>query len=385
MTGHVRRRGSRSWELKFDAGSDPATGKRRTRYVAFKGTKAEAQRELVRIVAAEQSGQAVDPTRATVADFMERWQRDWMDANVSPKTAERYRELIRLHVVSHIGALPIQKLRPVNLSELYARLLREGRGANSGLAARTVGHVHRVIHRALGHAAQWGVVQSNVATLVNPPRVSSAEIEILSADAIRAILAELRGRTLRPIVLMALGTGARRGELLALRWQDIDLDRAVARIERSLEQTKAGLRFKEPKTRHGRRSIALPAYLAVELRAHWRAQQELNLALGAGKLAPDALVFPTFDGKARSPNALTKEWSTASRAVGVSATFHALRHTHASQLIASGLDVLTISRRLGHGSPTVTLGVYGHLFSNTDDRVKKALDAVFGEMRKPGY
>jgi integrase len=144
-----------------------------------------------------------------------------------------------------------------------------------------------------------------------------------------------------------------------------------------LEQTKAGLRFKEPKTRYGRRSIAAPAYLMAELRAHWKARQEQNLALGAGKLAPDSLVFATFDGKPRSPNALTKEWSVAAKAMGLGMSFHALRHTHASQLIASGLDVLTISRRLGHGSPTITLGVYGHLFSNTDDRAAQALDAAF--------
>ncbi|MGA7676440.1 MAG: site-specific integrase [Rhizomicrobium sp.] len=377
MTGHIRRRGSRSWELKFDVGTDPLTGRRKTRFTSFKGTKREAEAELVRLINAEHIGQAVDPSRVTVAEFLERWERDWATANVSPKTLERYSGLLHKQVIPNIGMARIQRLRPVDLTELYAKLLREGRAADRGLSARTVTHVHRVIHRALGHAARWGVVQANVAALVDPPRVASAEIEILSADAIKAILAKLRGRTLRPIVLMALGTGARRGELLALRWQDIDLDRAVARIERSLEQTKAGLRFKEPKTRHGRRSIALPAYLVAELRTHWRAQQELNLAMGAGKLAPDALVFPTFNGKPRSPNAVTKEWSVASKAAGVSATFHALRHTHASQLIASGLDVLTISRRLGHGSPTVTLGVYGHLFSNTDERVTQALEMAF--------
>ena len=297
---------------------------------------------------------------------MTRWQRDWAATNVSPKTFERYAELLRMHVTPNIGAARVQKLRAVDLSELYAKLLRGGRGDGRGLSARTVGHVHRVLHRALGHAAKWGVVQANVAALVSPPRVASVEIEILSADAIKAMLAKIRGRTLYPIVLTALGTGARRGELLALRWQDIDLDRAVARVEQSLEQTKAGLQFKEPKTRHGRRSIALPAYLVTELRAHRKAQQEQNLALGAGKLSPDALAFPTFDGKPRSPNALTKEWSVVAKAMRLGASFHALRHTHASQLIASGLDVLTISRRLGHGSPTITLNVYGHLFSNTD-------------------
>src|SRR3982751_3222464 len=100
-----------------------------------------------------------------------------------------------------------------------------------------------------------------------------------------------------------------RCELLALRWQDVDLDHAQARVERSLEQTKAGLRFKSPKTKHGRRSIALPAFLVADLRAHWKAQQEQRLALGLGKSPPESLVFARYDGEARSPNALTKEWS----------------------------------------------------------------------------
>lgn len=377
MTGHIRRRGERSWELKYDAGTDPATGRRKTRYTSFRGTKREAEAELVRLIAAEQSGQGIDPSRVTVDDFLKRWDRDWMTANVSPKTAERYRELIRLHVVPRVGATRMQKLRPVNLSELYATLLREGRGEGQGLAARTVGHVHRVLHRALGHAAQWGVVQGNVAALVSPPRVSTAEVEILKPDVLRTAFEKLRGRPVRTIALTALGTGMRRGELLALRWQDVDLERATVRVERSLEQTKAGLRFKEPKTRHGRRVIAMPTYLVAELRTLRATQQEQRLALGIGKLPGDALVFGAHDATPRSPNALTKEWAAAARDLKFGVTFHALRHTHASQLIASGLDVLTISRRLGHGSPTITLGVYGHLFSNSDDKAAQALDEAF--------
>jgi integrase len=174
-----------------------------------------------------------------------------------------------------------------------------------------------------------------------------------------------------------LATGMRRGELLALRWRDVDLDRGRLRIEQSLEQTKAGLRFKSPKTKHGRRSISIPPSLVADLRAHRKAQQEQRMALGLGKPPADALVFATFDGKTRSPNALTKEWSVALNAAGFpNVTLHSLRHTHASHLIASGMDVLTISRRLGHGSPTITLGVYGHLFPNTDDRAAQIMEAA---------
>ena len=172
----------------------------------------------------------------------------------------------------------------------------------------------------------------------------------------------------------------RRGEILALRWQDVDLDGGKLAVGQSLEQTAAGLKFKGPKTKYGRRAITLPAATIAELRAHRLAQQQQRLALGAGKAPDGALVFGTWEGEPRTPNSLSKGWSDAMTAMGLKCTFHALRHTHASSLIAAGLDILTISRRLGHASPTITLGVYGHLFSNTDDRAAQIMDAMFARV-----
>jgi integrase len=364
--------------LKFDLGTDPLTGKRTTRYHSIKGTKRDAQAELTRLMAAADSGNYVDPSKETLAGFLDRWERDWAAINVSPKTLERYRELLKHHVRPHLGAVRLQKLRPVNLSELYAKLVREGRGEAFGLSARTVGHVHRVLHKALVVAAEWELITQNPADVAKPPPAAAAEIEILTEDQVRDVLRSLHGRSIYPIVALALGSGMRRGELLAVTWADIDLAGGRVRVERSVEQTKAGLRLKAPKTRHGRRAIALPVSIVADLRAHRVAQQELRLRLGGGKLPDDSLVFPNLDGGLRSPNALTKEWSRATIERGLPrVSLHALRHTHASQLIASGMDVLTISRRLGHGSPTITLGVYGHLFTNTDDRAAQVLEAAF--------
>ncbi len=375
MSGHIRRRGERSWELKFDLGTDPLTGKRTTRYHSFKGAKRQAQAELTRLMAEAHQGTYVDPTTTTVAEFIDRWERDWAALHVSPKTIERYRGIIAKQIIPHLGQLAIQKLKPVHLTELYANLVR------NGLAPRTAGHVHRVLHRALGHAALWGVVQQNVASLVSPPPVRNNEIEILREQEIALVLNKLRGRSLYIIVSFGLATGMRRGELLALRWRDVDLDGGKVTVERSLEQTKAGLRFKSPKTKSGLRTISIPPSTVTDLRAHWKEQLEQRLALGLGKAPDDALVFPTWEGNTRSPNGLTKEFGVAIREIGLKVTFHALRHTHASSLIAAGLDVLTISRRLGHASPTITLGVYGHLFSNTDDRAAQVIEAMFSKAR----
>jgi integrase len=222
-----------------------------------------------------------------------------------------------------------------------------------------------------------GVVQQNAAGLVAPPRVTAGEIEIIHEDEIVAVLRKLRGRSIYTIAAVALATGMRRGELLGLRWQDVDLGAGTLRVVQSLEQTKAGLRFKAPKTKHGRRTITLPPSIVAELRTHWTTQQEQRLLLGLGKAPETAPVFATLDGKPRSPGALTKEWARAMKEAGLKVSLHGLRHTHASSLIAASVDVLTISRRLGHASPVVTLGTYGHLYSNTDDRAAQIMEAMF--------
>jgi integrase len=156
----------------------------------------------------------------------------------------------------------------------------------------------------------------------------------------------------------------------------VDLDGATLKVEQALEETKrGGLVFKSPKTRHGRRAVTLPSSTVALLREHWRDQQEQRLALGLGKSPPDSPVFADWDGSVRSPHWLTQLWRKAMTRAGLQATLHSLRHTHASTLIASGLDVLTISRRLGHGSPVITLGVYGHLFK-TDGRAAEIMEAT---------
>src|SRR5262245_41060880 len=157
MSGHIRRRGSQSWELKFDTGRDPSTGKRLTKYRAFKGTKAEAKAELVRLINSTHQGDYVDPSKTTLGEFLDRWLRDWATINVGAKTRERYQELVTAHIQPYIGAVPIQKLQPVHLAELYARLLREGnrqRGLNvvTGLAPHSRSRAPRASQGAQGRS-----------------------------------------------------------------------------------------------------------------------------------------------------------------------------------------------------------------------------------------
>jgi len=287
-------------------------------------------------------------------------------------------------VQPHLGNIPIQKLRAVHLSELYGKLLRDGRVGGGELSAKTVGHVHRCLRRAFGHAAQWGLITQNPAALVHSPRVQQAEMEILRENEVEAMFANLRDRNalLHTIAIVALGSGLRRGELCALRWSNIDLDSRTRRVEQSLEEIQAGLRFKAPKTKHGLRTMTLPTSVISELRAHWRTQNEHRLALGIGRSTPEDLVFPAWNNQPLMPNTLSREWSRTIAAIGGrQISLHALRHTHASSLIAAGVDILTVSRRLGHANPTITLGVYGHLYGNTDDRAAQAIDAMLSRNR----
>jgi integrase len=292
---------------------------------------------------------------------------------------ERYRQLGEQQIIPHLGAVLLQKLRPAHIQDWHATLLKSGGSGGRALSARTVGHAHRVLHRALERAMKIEVVGRNIATVVRPPKAEIAEVAILTAKQMAEVLARLDGHPLHPIVALALalGSGMRRGEICALAWDAVDLDAAVVRVERSLEETAESLRFKPPKTRYGRRIISLPANVVEILHAHrWR-QLEQGMALGLGRLSGNDLVFAMPDGAPYPPDKLSRDWGNTVVAKKLPRVmFHALRHSSASALIAAGLDVVTVSRRLGHGSPAITLTVYAHLFSKTDTAAAQAIEAA---------
>jgi len=372
MRGHIRERSPGRWAIVLDH-HDPMTGRRKRRWHSFKGTKRQAQIRCAELVAELQSGASVDPSKITVVEFLDRFDRDWAALHVSARSRDRYRFALD-HVRRHLGNRMLQKVHPADIAALYASLTREG------LAPRTTRMVHTALHRALGQAKNWGILRDNPADIAKPPKAPSKETLMLQPSEAVGLLDRLCGQPLHLIASLALGTGMRRNELLGLRWGDVDLDDGRLTIEQSLEQTATyGIRVKGPKTKHGRRTISLPAHLVAELRQHWREQQEQRLGMGLGKAPETAPVFAMADGGYLSPNAITKAWPAAMAAIGMPAvTLHSLRHTHASVLIASGLDILTISRRLGHSSPTITLNVYGHLIHGTDDRAAQVMDAAFG-------
>jgi integrase len=303
----------------------------------------------------------------TVRGYLQAWLSSTLTQ--SPKTLERYRELATRQIIPYLGEVKIQKLSPERIGQWHAALIAEG------LAPRTVGHAHRLLSLTLSQAVKNGTLARNVVAIQRPPAVEAVEIEILSPDQIKTILGGLAGHALHPIASLALATGMRRGELLALQWSEVDLDRAVLRVERSIEETKAGLRIKPPKTKSGRRNIGLASDAIAMLREHRAEQMRIRLALGQG--GPPLLVFSTIEGALLSPDNLSRDWWRVCNARKLPrVSFHALRHTHASMLIRAGVDVLTISRRLGHSSTSMTLDVYGHLMEGADAAAAKAIEGV---------
>jgi integrase len=375
MRGNISRRGKQSWRLKFDVETDPVTGERQTRFVTVRGKRQDAERELTRLLTATDAGTLVEPSRITVAEALRTWLGN--AHSLAGKTAERYQQLAEQQIIPHLGAIALQKLRPAQIADWHQRLLAAGGKDGRPLSSSTVTQAHRVLHRLLALALKGETVARNVASVITPPKIEAEEIGCLAADQIGLVLAALANHWLYPIVALALASGSRRGELLALRWNDIDLSGATLRVERSLEETKNGLRFKVPKTKYGRRTITLPPNAIETLRAHRRRQLELRMALGLGKPDTDALVFCTPDGAPMAPSRVSGAWRDVVAAKKLPrVSFHSLRHAHASALIARGTDVVTVSRRLGHGSPVVTLSVYSHIFEKGDGGAAAAIEAA---------
>ena len=373
--GNISRRGKRSWRVKFDVGAD-ASGRRQTRYVTVTGNRQDAQKKLTRLLGQADAGSFVEPSKVTVKETIDTWLHG--AHGLSPKTVERYMQLAGQQIVPHLGAILVEKLRPADVQRWHGLLLQSGGTSGKPLSAQTVTHAHRVLQRALERGVENETLARNVASIISPPKIEKEEIEILNDEQVIETLRKLQGHALSSIAAIGLATGMRRGELLAVRWSDCDLDKAAMRIERSLEETKeGGLRFKVPKTKRSRRTISLPPSAVTVLRERRRRQLEFRLALGLGRHDPGALVFCNPDGSPMSPDNLSRDWGRTCKTLGLpKVMFHALRHTHVSALIASGVDVVTISRRIGHSSPTVTLNTYGHLYKNTDAAAANAIEAA---------
>jgi integrase len=370
MTGHIRQRSPGSWEIKFDAGRDPVTGKRKTRFVTVKGGKKAAQQELRRLLATVDEGRFVEPSKLTVGQYVERWLDEHAKYKVSAKTFERYAELLRLHAVPVIGHHPLTRLDPLQIQALHAAIRERG------LSAQTIKHCHRVLSQALRQAVRMRLIARNLAESVDAPRVARKEMKVLDQAQTATLLKAAERSSIYVPILLGVTTGMRRGEILALHWREVDLDRRSLSVAQTLEETKAGgLAFKIPKTDRSRRTITLPA-IAVEAMRRYRARQAAD-RLRAGPIWVDHdLVCCRPDGMPLSPRQLSKTFAALSRRLGLGVRFHDLRRSHMSHLLAAGVHPKVASERAGHASVSITLDVYSHLIPGMQEDAASRIDAA---------
>ena len=348
-----------------------ATGKRKRRWHSFTGTRTEAKAERIRLLAEIGQGSYVERSRQTAADFVRARVSQWEAAGtITARSAERYRQLVDLQIAPHLGVKPLQKLTRLDIEGWHTAL------RTAGLAPGTIGNAHRVLGKALGDAERDNLVVKNVCKIQRAPRLPERET-IIVRD-VPGLVEKLRGTRLYVYAIVALFTGMRLGEVLALRERDVDLDKKIIEVREAIEESKThGVRSKSAKTRAGRRNITLPAIVVDALREYRRELLEFRMKLGAGKLKPEDLLFTNSKGQRLRTTTVSSDWGELAERLGMpEITFHALRHTHASQLIASGVDIVTLSKRLGHAKPNVTLLIYAHMFNTDDSKAAAAIDAA---------
>ena len=383
MRGSIQRRGKNLWRLVFDLERDQ-TGRRRQKVVSFKGTRHDAEREVARLIVEIQHGGFIDPGKLTVAEYLERWLSDHAALRTSPKSFERYCEICRQHIIPALGSRRITKLHSMHIQTYYAEALKSGRlNGNGGLSKRTVQHIHRILRMALQQAVRSQILARNPTDAVDPPKPERKEIIALDEEHIGALLEAAFGKSIYVPILLAVTTGLRRSEVLALRWCDVDLSRATLAVRQSLEQTKSGLRFKSPKTERSKRAIALPSITVDALRLHRLEQAELKLKLGIG-WDETGLVCARYDGEPRSPHAFSRAFARFVEKIDIPhITFHGLRHSHATQMLRHGIHPKVAQERLGHSTIATTMDLYSHVDRSMQEdaaiRIDGAIRTVMGK------
>ena len=376
MRGHIVKRYEGSYSIVLELAPDPATGKRRQQWVTVKGTKKDAEKRLAGLLHDLDTGGFVKPTKLTVGAYLDQWLTDYAAVNVRPRTYERYHEIVRTHLIPALGAIPLTSLQPHHVQSYYSKALVSGRRhSNGGLTARTVHHHHRVLFQALKYAIRHDMLIRNVCEAVDPPRPGYREMAVTDARGVNRLLEAVRDTVYYPVFYTAAYSGARRSELLALKWQNVDLDFATMSITETVHQLKGGrLVYNAPKSKRGKRAIALSPSLAIMLREH-KAQQAATREWLGGTLRDTDPVFSNPDGTPIRPDSLTRVFSTVARSVGFpSLRFHDLRHTHATLMLQQGVHPKIVQERLGHSTISVTLDTYSHVMPGMQEAAALRFD-----------
>jgi integrase len=365
--GSITKRSDGLWEARITLDG----GKRKSFYAK---TRQEAAKKLTAALRDVEMGLPIAADKLSV----ERYFTDWLAAvksTIRPRTWKRYEQYIRVHLLPTLGRVALAKLSAQHLQLLYAKKLEEG------LSSTSVHHTHTVIHKALEGALRLGLIQRNVSDLVDPPRMRHHEMTTLSEQQARTLIGATHGIRHEALYVVALATGMRLGELLALKWRDIDLERATLNVRATLQRTPDGLILAEPKTAYSRRTIALSRTAVAAFRQHHARQQEERLRIGETWHDMDLIFANEIGRPLEAGNVLRRSfWPLLKRAGLPHMRFHDLRHTAATLLLGRGINPKVVSEMLGHSHISITLGLYSHVTPHMQQQAADAMDAALGDM-----
>ena len=351
--GTITKRKDGRWQVAVTVGYDERG--RQVRKYAYTRTKAEAERKLAELQVKYGSGDVADPGRLTVGDLLERWL-DYKRVRVRQTTLYGYQNVVRKHIMPRIGHVRLAKLSAFHLESLYKAMIE------AGLSPRMAELTHVVMYNALAQAVRWGMLSRNVAELADPPRGERAEVRFWTPEEVVRFLDAAKEHRLFALFYLAIVTGMRRGELLGLKWEDIDAEKGALRVRRNVTISGSRLVVNEPKTRRSKRVIYLADEALGVLADHQKRQERERFA--AGKAWHDeGWIFASEVGTALWPNNLTRAFhALIDKADVPRIRFHDLRHTHVSLERRRGTPIEIVSERLGHATSAFTLTVYRHIY-----------------------
>lgn len=378
MRGHIVKRYKNSYTIVLNLGRDPSTGKAKQQWVSVKGTKKDAEKRLAELLHQIDSGTFMKPGKTTLGEFLERWVADYRP-NLSARGFERYEGIVRGHLIPGVGSITLARLKPEHLQEYYTTTL------NAGVSTGTVRYHHAVLHVALQTAVRWGLLPRNPADAVSLPKIRRAEMQTWDEDELTRFVELAKDTPYHALFYTALFTGMRRSELLALRWQDVDLLLSQIRVNRGLHHLKDGSYiFTEPKSAKSRRTIALSPSVTLLLREYQEKQKLVRAMLGI-PLTDGALAFSTPEGKPLRPNTVTRAWTMLAKRAGVKVIrFHDARHTHASIMLKQGIHPKIVQERLGHSSIGITLDTYSHVAPGLQEAAANRFDELVSARSENG-
>ena len=393
MRGHIRKRGKASFEYIVDVGTAPAqrcevcnkrfwlerkprescptcggrlreTEERRRAIKAGFHTRKEAQAAMAKVMVAVEERSYVTPSTLTVREYLSKEWLPAIEATVRPTTYRSYVQHVSFHIAPHIGTLRLEKVNGATLNALYAKLASQGkRDGKRGLSPRTVHHVHTCLHRAFRDAVRWGRLFRNPVDAADPPRVAgpgSREMKTWDATQVRAFLEATSNDRLHPLWRLLAMTGMRRGEVLGLKWEDIDFEAGRLAVRRSLIPLGGEVIVSEPKTARGRRSIALDPETVEVLKT--QAARQLAEQQQWGEAWTDSgYICTKGDGTPYHPEVVSRYFRKAVKEAKLPTIRpHDLRHTHATLALRAGIHPKVVSERLGHANISITLDTYSH-------------------------